>query len=186
MTQKLNAQALVIDEAHGPFRLVDIELDAGQLKPDEVVVRYRHTGVCHTDIHSRNHATPQLLPAIYGHEGAGVVEQLSPSYTGSLQVGDSVLASFCSCGGCNNCQSSRPAYCDIFVPMNLASFTKEMQHEKVPYKAQDGSSGEALIKYFGQSSFSSRMIVNDRSVRLLPYTQHLLVLSLTPIVSLNS
>ncbi|SPO32817.1 related to Alcohol dehydrogenase class III chi chain [Ustilago trichophora] len=164
MAQQLDAKALVIDEVHGPFKLVDIELDATKLKADQVVVRYQHTGVCHTDLHSRDHATPQLLPAIYGHEGAGVVEQLPSSYTGPLKVGDSVLASFCSCGRCNNCQSSRPAYCDIFVPMNLASFTKDMHQVKVPYKAQDGTKGEALIKYFGQSSFSSRMIVTDRSL----------------------
>lgn len=118
----------------------------------------------HTDIHCRNVATPQLLPAIYGHEGAGTVEQVSSDYKGPLKVGDSVLASFCSCGGCNNCNSSRPAYCDLFVPINLAHFTKEMQHVKVPYQKQGGDKGEALIKYFGQSSFSSRMVVTDRSV----------------------
>ncbi|GAK66601.1 alcohol dehydrogenase [Moesziomyces antarcticus] len=164
MAQTLQAQALVIEQAHGPFQLADIQLDISQLKSDEVVVRYHHTGVCHTDIHCRNVATPQLLPAIYGHEGAGTVEQVSSDYKGSLKVGDSVLASFCSCGGCNNCNSSRPAYCDLFVPINLAHFTKEMQHVKVPYQKQDGEKGEALIKYFGQSSFSSRMIVTDRSL----------------------
>ncbi|KAJ9475248.1 putative S-(hydroxymethyl)glutathione dehydrogenase (putative) [Pseudozyma hubeiensis] len=164
MTQQLEAKALVVDKARGPFHLVDIELDLSKLGPDEVIVRYHHTGVCHTDVNSRNQATPELLPAIYGHEGAGVIEHLSSSYEGPLRVGDSVLASFCSCGGCNNCQSSRPAYCDIFVPMNLASFNKNMQHVKVPYNSQDGSKGEALIKYFGQSSFSSRMAVTDRSL----------------------
>lgn len=97
-----------------------------------------------------------------------MVEHLSSTYTGDLKVGDSVLASFCSCGGCNNCQSSRPAYCDIFVPMNLANFTKDMQHITIPYSAQDGSKGEAQIKYFGQSSFSSRMAVTDRSVSIHP------------------
>lgn len=164
MAQQLDAKALVIEQAHGSFKLVDIQLDPSRLKSDQVLVRYQHTGVCHTDLHSRDHATPQLLPAIYGHEGAGVVQQLPSSYTGPLKVGDSVLASFCSCGACNNCQSSRPAYCDMFVPMNLASLTKQMQHVKVPYKAQDGTKGEALINYFGQSSFSSSMIVTDRSV----------------------
>ncbi|KAJ1018021.1 hypothetical protein NDA16_004890 [Ustilago loliicola] len=135
MTQPLQAQALVVEEAHGPFKVADIELDLDKLKSDEVIVRYRHTGVCI--------ATPELLPAIYGHEGAGTVEHLSSTYKGPLKVGDSVLASFCSC--------------------DLASFTKEMQQVKVPYKSQDGSQGEALIKYFGQSSFSSRMAVTDRS-----------------------
>ncbi|KAI3487839.1 hypothetical protein L1887_48214 [Cichorium endivia] len=39
----------------------------------------------HTDIHCRNVATPQLLPAIYGHEGAGTVEQVSSDYKGPAQ-----------------------------------------------------------------------------------------------------
>ncbi|KAI3487840.1 hypothetical protein L1887_48215 [Cichorium endivia] len=39
-----------------------------------------------------------------------------------------------------------------------------MQHVKVPYQKQGGDKGEALIKYFGQSSFSSRMVVTDRSL----------------------
>lgn len=51
-----------------------------------------------------------------------------------------------------------------YVRTDLAGFTKDMQQARVAYTAQDGSKGEALIKYFGQSSFSSRMIVTDRSV----------------------
>ena len=45
MAQTLQAQALVIEQAHGPFQLADIQLDISQLKPDEVIVRYHHTGV---------------------------------------------------------------------------------------------------------------------------------------------
>lgn len=45
MTQTLEAKALVVDEAKGPFKLVDIQLDLAKLKSDEVIVRYQHTGV---------------------------------------------------------------------------------------------------------------------------------------------
>lgn len=126
MSQLLEAKALVIDEAKGPFKLVDIELDLSKLKSDEVMVKYHHTGVCHTDIYFRNIALPHSLPAIYGHEGAGVVEHLSSTYTGDLKVGDSLLASFGSCGECNSCQSSRPAFCDLCGPMSESRLLLEM------------------------------------------------------------
>lgn len=45
MAQQLDAKALIVDEACGPFKLVDLKLDLGNLKPDEVIVRYHHTGV---------------------------------------------------------------------------------------------------------------------------------------------
>lgn len=45
MAHLLDAQALIVDEAHGSFKLADIELDLDKLKSDQVIVRYQHTGV---------------------------------------------------------------------------------------------------------------------------------------------
>ena len=67
----------------GPFTVEDLELD--DARSDEVLVRMVATGMCHTDLLSRE-LPPEFFagPQVYGHEGAGVVEAIGDD--GSLTV----------------------------------------------------------------------------------------------------
>ncbi|MDD0857749.1 alcohol dehydrogenase catalytic domain-containing protein [Arthrobacter alpinus] len=60
-----------------PFTIEQLELDA--LRPNEVRVRLVATGICHTDVLVRDGVYPTPLPAVLGHEGAGVVEEVGIS-----------------------------------------------------------------------------------------------------------
>ncbi len=78
----------------------------------EVRVRMGAAGVCASD-HHVIHGTALLpLPAVLGHEGAGIVEEVGPGVTG-LRAGDRCILSFVSnCGHCRQCRSGSPQLCD--------------------------------------------------------------------------
>ena len=64
-----------------------------QPKGDEVLVRIVATGMCHTDMIVRDQYFPVPLPALLGHEGAGVVESVGSLVQG-LVKGDHVVLTF--------------------------------------------------------------------------------------------
>ena len=67
----MRVTAAVTEEKSGAFRLDSLELDVP--RPDEVLVAITATGICHTDLHARDGYFAMPYPAVYGHEGAGVV-----------------------------------------------------------------------------------------------------------------
>ena len=66
---------------------------------DEVLVKIVATGMCHTDLIVRDQYYPVPLPAVLGHEGAGIVEAVGPEVR-ALQAGDHVVLSYGRCGIC--------------------------------------------------------------------------------------
>jgi aryl-alcohol dehydrogenase len=149
------ATAAIVDAVGEPFTLDEITLE--DPRPDEVVVRMVASGICHTDLSLRDGVIPFPLPGVFGHEGAGIVEDVGPQVR-TVRPGHRVLLSFTSCGSCRNCGSGHPAYCETFVPRNV-----------VGGKRADGSSplsraGKDLgAHFFGQSSFSTLAVVDERS-----------------------
>src|SRR5262252_6660704 len=100
--------AAVVRERSAPFVLDTLELC--DPRPDEVVVRVVASGMCQTDLHGRDGYFASPYPAVYGHEGAGVVHAVG-SAVRSLAAGDHVVISFPWCGTCANCQAHRYCYC---------------------------------------------------------------------------
>jgi Zn-dependent alcohol dehydrogenase len=94
-------KAAVVREKSGPFELEEVQLDAP--RDHEVLVEIRGTGICHTDIVVRDQYFPTPLPAVLGHEGAGVVVQVGAAVT-KVVPGDHVVLTYASCGVCANCQ----------------------------------------------------------------------------------
>ncbi|GAA1386323.1 NDMA-dependent alcohol dehydrogenase [Pseudonocardia kongjuensis] len=89
----------------------DIEL--GDPRPDEVVVKLAASGLCHSDDHIDSGVYVGLDPMLGGHEGAGVVEEVGSAVTG-LAPGDHVVLAFIpSCGRCFSCVSGRTHLCDL-------------------------------------------------------------------------
>lgn len=147
--------AAVARSAHGPFTLEAATLDAP--RADEVLVRIVGVGLCHTDLIARDQFIPIPLPAVLGHEGAGVVEAVGSGVT-KVRPGDRVVLSFNSCGACPRCADHLPSYCQSFPVLNYAG------------GRLDGSSGvtiggqRASANFFGQSSFASHALAFERNV----------------------
>ena len=67
-------KASLIRTKGGPFEFETLHLEGSRV--DEVLVRIVATGICQTDAHVRDQEYQTPLPAVFGHEGAGVVEQV--------------------------------------------------------------------------------------------------------------
>jgi aryl-alcohol dehydrogenase len=149
-------KAAVVEQKGGPFALRELEL--GPLRDDEVLVRVAASGICHTDLICRDQWLPVPLPAVLGHEGAGVVEAVGSAVT-EFAPGDRVGMSYDCCGVCPACVRGLGAYCYAFFEHNFAATRPE-----------DGSSccGEVNAHFFGQSSFATHSVARARNVVKLP------------------
>ena len=96
--------------------------------------------------------------------GSGVVKEVG-SQIDSILPGDAVLMSFNSCGNCTTCKREAPAYCLDMLPLNFGGTRPDKSHT---LRCTDGT--ELYSNYFGQSSFSSLAIVNQRCLVRVPTT----------------
>ncbi|MFF8957993.1 alcohol dehydrogenase catalytic domain-containing protein, partial [Streptomyces sp. NPDC014894] len=108
-------RAAVVREKGGPFAFEGLVLDTA-LRPDEVLVKVVAAGLCQTDLHVRDQHLPTPLPAVLGHEGAGIVERVGDAVT-TVAPGDRVVMSYQSCGRCTPCLTGSPAYCALSFPL---------------------------------------------------------------------
>ncbi|MCZ7584762.1 MAG: alcohol dehydrogenase catalytic domain-containing protein [Deltaproteobacteria bacterium] len=76
-------------------------------------------GLRHTDLVFATGAGGYPLPAVLGHEGAGIVEQVGAAVT-KVKPGDKVVMTFRSCGACDRCASGDAAYCRTMPQLNYA------------------------------------------------------------------
>lgn len=150
----MKATAAVIRDVGGSFTLEAI--DVAEPRGSEVRVRIVGVGMCHTDLVARD-GFPVPMPIVLGHEGAGVVDAIGPDVSG-LAVGDHVVLSFNSCGHCPTCASDNPAYCHQFLGLNFGGLRLEDGSSPL---SQDGAVVHG--NFFGQSSFASLAIANQRN-----------------------
>lgn len=145
--------AHVVEETNGSF--VSRRLELGPPRDNEVLVRIVATGMCHTDLAIAAQYSPFPLPAVLGHEGAGVVEAVGPSVS-HVEPGDHVVLTFASCGRCMNCAAHHEAYCLSFRERNFAG---RRDDGSTPFES-DTVSGF----FFGQSSFAEYALADASSV----------------------
>jgi len=107
-------RAAVCNAIDTPLEVVDLELQAP--KANEVKVRLGASGVCHSDLSVRNGTLLAPLPAVLGHEGAGVIEEVGEGVQ-HLQPGDHVVISWIpQCKDCYFCESGQGHLCDVGLP----------------------------------------------------------------------
>jgi aryl-alcohol dehydrogenase len=92
--------------------------DLPELEADQILVRVVAVVVCHTGLASREGLLGAPFPAIFGHEGAGIVERTG-SRVKKVVPGDHVVLAPASDGTCPQCQSGAPMYCDQFNALNF-------------------------------------------------------------------
>ena len=149
----MKTRAAVAFEAGKPLEIVEIDLEGP--REGEVLVEIKATGICHTDEFTLSGADPEgAFPAILGHEGAGIVQEVGPGVT-SLQRGDHVIPLYTP--ECRNCE-----YC-LNPKTNLCQAIRTTQGAGV---MPDGTSrfsykGEKVLHYMGCSTFSNHTVLPE-------------------------
>jgi len=109
-----------------PLELVDLPIP----EPDseEILLRVKVCGVCHTDLHTIEGELPEVkLPIIPGHQVVGVVEKHGKNAT-RFKEGDrlGVAWLYSACGKCAFCQRENENLCET------AQFTGYQHLSSVP------------------------------------------------------
>jgi S-(hydroxymethyl)glutathione dehydrogenase/alcohol dehydrogenase len=145
-------RAAVLRRENEPFTIEDVELAAPG--PGEVEVRLAAAGVCHSDWNVVTGATTNPLPAVLGHEGAGVVVSVGEGVE-AIGEGDHVVLSWLpACGHCFYCRRGRHVLCDVAM--------EDMFRGTLPGGAlRLSQNGGPLYHYSYLSAFAERCIVPE-------------------------
>jgi aryl-alcohol dehydrogenase len=154
----MHIRAAVTESKGAPFAIQEVEL--GQLREDEVLVRVSAAGICHTDLIVRDQWLPVPLPAVLGHEGAGIVEAVGQAVL-KVGAGDHVAMSYGSCGRCPKCQLGSPWVCQEFRGRNLGA----TRPDGSTALTRDGRTIHS--HFFSQSSFATYAVATERNVTRL-------------------
>ncbi|WP_161829573.1 S-(hydroxymethyl)glutathione dehydrogenase/class III alcohol dehydrogenase [Steroidobacter agaridevorans] len=149
----MKTRAAVALAAGKPLEVMTLDLDGP--RDGEVLVEIKASGVCHTDEFTRSGADPEgLFPAIFGHEGAGVVVDVGRGVT-TLKKGDHVIPLYTpECRQCKSCLSQKT---------NLCTAIRATQGKGV---MPDGTSRFSIGKdrvhhYMGCSTFSNFTVMPE-------------------------
>jgi S-(hydroxymethyl)glutathione dehydrogenase/alcohol dehydrogenase len=141
-------QAAVLDSAPGQLVIDDVRLDA--IGPHEVLVRTVAAGLCHSDLHFMQGLYPYPLPAVLGHESAGVIEAVGEQVTG-MAAGDHVISCVSGfCGVCRFCLSGRPFLCDKVGLVRVPGMPPRLTRRGAP-----------IFQFFELASFAEQLLVHE-------------------------
>jgi len=144
-------KAAVLREINKPLEIEDIQ--HGDPAPREVLVRTVAAGVCHSDLHFQNGSYPYPLPAVLGHESAGVVEAVGSDVT-YVKPGDHVITCLSAfCGHCESCLTGH---------MSLCQEPELQRAAEQPSRLASGD--ENLAQFLNLSSFAEYMLVHEHTI----------------------
>ncbi|MCP3461438.1 Zn-dependent alcohol dehydrogenase [Bradyrhizobium sp. CCGUVB23] len=145
-------KAAVLHEVNKPLVIEDVSLS--KPGPREVLIRTAVAGLCHSDLHFMEGLYPHPLPAVLGHESAGVVEQVGSDVT-YVKPGDHVVTCLSVfCGTCDNCTTGRTVLCTDTTVKMLPGVSDRMQWSKP----------EKLHQFLNLSSFAEQMLVHENAI----------------------
>ena len=154
----MQIKAAIIEEKGKDFQIVDMELDPP--KSGEVLIKIAACGVCHTDDVARHQYAPVPLPAVFGHEGCGVVIEVGEDVT-DFKEGDRVGLSYGYCGKCDSCRTGKPYGCTENYRLNFSGVQYDST-KRLHYKGREVSS------FFGQAAFATHAVVHKNNIVRAP------------------
>jgi NDMA-dependent alcohol dehydrogenase len=141
-------RAAVMWNFNEPLKIESIELKPP--REDEVVVRMVASGVCHSDLSVVQMKIPIPPPAVLGHEGAGIVEEVGAAVR-DLRPGDHVILSWVeNCGKCVYCTAGRPHLCDTGIRNAMAGLEAVYRKD-----------GVDIVRMAGVGSFATKTVVRQ-------------------------
>lgn len=123
----------------------------------EVLIEVRASGLCHSDVHLAQTDFGIVMPAVFGHEAAGVVTAIGPDVT-TINVDDHVVACLVQyCGLCAECMAGRPYACT-----NKAA-TLRGSDEPQRVTVADGP----LNQVYGIGGFAEQALVHENQLAVV-------------------
>ena len=151
--QSGSVRAAVLREVGAPLEVGDVTLRP--VAAGEVRVRIAATGVCHSDLSIADGTLPHGVPAVLGHEGAGVVVEAGADAAG-VEVGDHVIISWIvPCRRCYWCGAGQHALCERGMDHAFAG----------PYGTWEGLPVTAAL---GTATFGEETVVPAAAVVPIP------------------
>lgn len=144
-------KAAVLVEAGKPLEIEDLTIS--NPGPHEVLIRTAACGLCHSDLHFIEGSYPHPLPAVPGHEAAGIVEAIG-SEVRSVAVGDAVISCLSAfCGQCEFCVTGRLSLC-------LGANTRRAPGDAPRIARSDGSPVGQMLNL---SAFAEQMLIHENA-----------------------
>ena len=138
-------KAAVCRQFGAPLQIEEINI--APPGPGEIFVKLSACAICHSDITYIDGGWGGELPAVYGHEAAGIVETLGEGVE-TISVGDHVVVTLIrSCGHCHYCAQGKQVACETSFPLDAKS----------PLSAQDGT---ALTHGLRTGAFAEYVVVH--------------------------
>jgi S-(hydroxymethyl)glutathione dehydrogenase/alcohol dehydrogenase len=145
-------KAAVLHAVNQPMTIEEVSL--AKPKAREVLVRTAYAGLCHSDLHFIEGLYPHPLPAVLGHEVAGVVEQVGSDVT-YLAPGDHVIGCLSVfCGSCQYCTSGRTVLCDNTEVKMLPGQSRRLSWQK------EGP----INQFLNLSAFAETLLVHENAL----------------------
>ncbi len=150
-------KAAILNKAGEPLSIEEVVM--ANPGPREVLIRTAACGLCHSDLHFIEGAYPHPLPAIPGHEAAGIVEAVG-SEVRSVKLGDAVVSCLSAyCGQCEFCVTGRLSLC-------TGADTRRQMGDAPRITRPDGSPVNQMLNL---SAFAEQMLIHENAcVRIDP------------------
>jgi S-(hydroxymethyl)glutathione dehydrogenase/alcohol dehydrogenase len=146
-------KAAVCREFKKPLVIEDIKL--AEPGPNDIKVKIKACGICHSDIHYIDGAWGGTLPAVYGHEGAGIVEEVGRNVR-HVKKGDHVVVTLVRfCGVCAPCAAGNQVLCEGSFDLSAKS-------------PLTGKNGKPITHGLGTGAFAEFVVVDASQAVAIP------------------
>jgi S-(hydroxymethyl)glutathione dehydrogenase / alcohol dehydrogenase len=145
----MRTRAAICREFGKPLVIEEIEL--AEPAAGEIRVKMAACAICHSDVLFMDGAWGGSLPAVYGHEAAGIVERTGPGVD-NVRVGDHVVVTLIrSCGHCPFCAEGAPVFCETVFPLDVQSPIQSIAGEPVVHGMRTGAFAEHVVVQASQA-----------------------------------
>jgi S-(hydroxymethyl)glutathione dehydrogenase/alcohol dehydrogenase len=149
----MKTKAAVCRAFGAPLTVETVEL--AEPGPGEALIRTAACAICHSDVFYVDGDWGGELPAVYGHEAAGVVEAVGEGVR-RLKVGDHVVATLIrNCGFCPACTEGAPVFCEEVFPLDRST------------PLHDGA-GKPIVHGLRTGAFAEHMVVDQSQAVAIP------------------